>query len=71
MHVTATSRYQSGQDKSGEKPFIKLPEEPTIMVYRPTMLGVVASVFGSGVQTDVTTSNNVGKCNASWEERNP
>ena len=28
-----------------EKPLIKLRQEPLIMVYRPTMLGVVASVL--------------------------
>ena len=26
---------------------------------------------GSGVQTDATTSNNVGTCSASWEGYNP
>ena len=26
---------------------------------------------GSGVQTDATTPNNVGTCNASWEAYKP
>ena len=34
-------------------------------------VGMCCVCVGSGVQTDATTPNNVGTCNASWEGYNP
>ena len=43
----------------------KLRQQLQTLIGVPTMLGVVASVSGSGVQTDATTHNNSGTCSAS------